>query len=98
MSEEWGFAPPPFRVDEAQQRLRRDLREAGLTERGEAWERRGQALARIEREGDTLRLSMVREPARTPQWERRTLADNAALRDAVAELKRRLARWSDRDD
>ncbi len=98
MSEEWGFAPPPFKPEEALQRLRRDLRELGLSERGGAWERRGQALARIADEDGTLRLEMVREPARTPQWDRRTLTDNATLRDAVAELKRRLARWSERDD
>ena len=98
MSEEWGFAPPPFKPDEAAQRLRRELRELGLSERGGAWERRGQALARVVSEDGVLRLDMVREPARTPQWDRRSLADNATLRDAVAELKRRLARWSERDD
>ena len=57
-----------------------------------------QALARVVTEDGVLRLDMVREPARTPQWDRRSLADNATLRDAVAELKRRLARWSERDD
>ena len=33
MSEEFGFAPPPFKPDEALQKLRRELRELGLTER-----------------------------------------------------------------
>ena len=36
MAEEWGFAAPAFKVDEALVRLRRDLREAGLVERGTA--------------------------------------------------------------
>ena len=47
MSDEgWGFAPPPFKPDEALQRLRRDLREAGLLEREGAFERRGLLIAR----------------------------------------------------
>lgn len=29
MSEDWGFAAPPFKPDEALQRLRRELRVAG---------------------------------------------------------------------
>jgi hypothetical protein len=48
MSDEgWGFAPSPFKPDEALQRLRRDLREAGLAEREGCFERRGLAIARL---------------------------------------------------
>ena len=61
MSEEWGFAPPPFKPDEAAQRLRRELRELGLSERGGAWERRGQALARVVSEDGVLPATKVAE-------------------------------------
>ncbi len=46
MSDDFGFAPPPFKADEALQRLKRDLRELGLSEREGVFERRGVAVAR----------------------------------------------------
>ena len=92
------FAPPPFKADEGLQRLKRELRGLGLTEREGRFERRGQAVARAALEQGQLVAERVREPARSPQWQRRAIADHAALRDFVAELKRELARWGDRDD
>jgi hypothetical protein len=64
MSEEWGFAPPPFKPDEALQRLRRDLREAGLTEREGRFERRGSAIARTAVVAETI-AAAVKKPSRT---------------------------------
>lgn len=92
------FAPPPFKPDEGLQRLKRELRGLGLTEREGQFERRGQAVARVALDGPDLRAARVRQPARSPQWQERVIADSAALRDFVAELKRELARWGDRDD
>ena len=43
MSEDWGFALPAFKPEEALQRLRRDLRELGLVERAGVFEQRGSA-------------------------------------------------------
>ena len=100
MSEEWGFAPPPFKADEALQRLRRELREAGLTERESRFERKGQVLARaaLSDDGAVLRAAMVKKPARTPEWQELTLKDAAQVRTFVTDLKRKLTQWSDRDD
>jgi len=42
-----GFAPPPFKPDEALARLKRELRELGLAEREGVFERRGLAIARL---------------------------------------------------
>lgn len=100
MSDEgWGFAPPPFKPDEALQRLRRDLREAGLTEREGVFERRGSQIARLAVDGTVIKAETVRRPSRSsPEWQARTLRSSADLRDYVAELKKKLAAWSDTDD
>lgn len=93
------FAPPAFRPDEALQRLRRELRELGLTERAGVFERRGVAIARAAVDGAVLQAARVQRPSRSsPEWRPRTLKSNVELRDFVAELKQRLALWSDRDE
>ena len=92
------FAPPPFRADEALQRARRELRELGLAEREGRFERRGLAIARVAVDGETLRAAIVKRPGRSPEWTEKTLRDHAALRDFVAELKKKLASWTDRDE
>ncbi|MEO8299612.1 MAG: hypothetical protein ABI574_17595 [Burkholderiales bacterium] len=92
------FAPPPFKADDALQRLRRDLRELGLTERAGTFEHRGQPVLQARVVDAVLDVAMVREPARTPQWLKRPVRSSAELRDLVAELKKQLARWKDRDD
>jgi hypothetical protein len=99
MSEEPGLAPPPFKPDEALQKLRRDLRELGLTEREGRFERRGSLIARAAVDGTTLRAARVKRPARSsPEWIEKVLRSSADARDFVADLKRQLAQWSDRDD
>jgi hypothetical protein len=95
----FAFAPPPFKTDEALQRLQRDLRELGLTAREGRFERRGVAIARAALADGALHFSVVKRPSRnSPEWTTRTLASSAAVRDAVADLKRKLAAWSDTDD
>ena len=92
------FAPPPFKPDEALQRARRDLRELGLAEREGVFERRGQAIARVAIDGPALKAGTVKRPGRTPEWTQRALRDSAQLRDWIADLKKKLASWSDRDE
>lgn len=98
-AESWGFAPPPFKPDEALARLKRDLREAGLTERAGIFERRGVAIARVAVDGAQLKAETVRKPSRSsPEWQARPLKSSADARDYMAELKKKLAAWSDADD
>ena len=92
------FAPPPFKPDEAIQGAQRELRALGLTEREGRFERKGQLIARIAIDGDTLKAGVVKRPGRSPEWTDKTLRDAAALRDFVAELKKKLAGWSERDE
>ena len=95
-----GFAAPPFDADEALQRLRRELRTLGLLEREGRFERRGIAIAKAAiGEDGSLRAAWVKKPSRnSPEWVVRTLPSSAAVRDFVAELKRKLAGWGDDDD
>lgn len=96
--EDFGFAPPPFNADEALQRAQRELRALGLAEREGRFERRGQQIAKLAVDGATLKASIVKRPGRSPEWTDKTLRDSAAVRDFVADLKKKLATWSDSDD
>jgi hypothetical protein len=92
------FAPPSFKPDEALLKAKRELRDLGLTEREGTFERRGQAIARVAVDGAALKAGVVKRPGRSPEWTEKTLRDSAALRDFVADLKKKLASWSDRDE
>ncbi|MFO1271687.1 MAG: hypothetical protein U1F50_08435 [Rubrivivax sp.] len=101
MSEEdfGGFAPPPFKAEEALQKLKRELRDLGLAEREGRFERRGVQIAKAAVDGNVLQAAVVRKPSRnSPEWQSKTLKNGADLRDFVAQLKRNLAAWGDRDD
>jgi hypothetical protein len=96
----FGFAPPPFKPDEALQGLRRALREMGLSERAGTFERRGLAIARVALDDEhTLDAAVVKRPLRAgPEWQRRALRNGADVREFTQDLKKKLAMWSDRDD
>ena len=97
--ESFGFAPPPFKPEEALQKLKRDLRELGLAERAGVFERRGVAIARAVVAGAAIDAAIVKKPSRSsPEWQKKSLKSSAEARDFAADLKRKLAGWSDRDD
>ncbi len=97
--ESWGFAPPPFKPDEALAGLRRTLREFGLVEREGRFERGGVAIARLAVDGAAIAAAVVKKPSRqSPEWSARTLKSGADVRDFAADLKKKLASWSDRDE
>jgi len=98
-TEDLGFSLPPFKPDEALQTLKRDLRALGLTEREGRFERRGTPIARAAVDGAVIKAARVKRPSRSsPEWLEKTLRSSADLRDFVADLKKQLAQWSDRDD
>ena len=100
MSDDVGFALPPFKPDEALQTLQRELRSLGLTERAGRFERRGTAIARAAVDGAMLRAARVKRPSRnSPEWlDNKPLKTGADVRNFVADLKKQLALWSDSDD
>jgi hypothetical protein len=94
-----GWAVPAFKAADALQRLKRDLRELGLTERGGVWERKGVAVAKAVVDGAVIAAARVKKPSRnSPEWMPKSLATSANARDFVADLKQQLAQWSDSDD
>ncbi|RZS53101.1 hypothetical protein [Sphaerotilus mobilis] len=99
MSEEWGFAAPAFKVDEALARLRRDLREAGLVERGGVFERRATAIAKVAAGVGVVEAAIVDRPSRrAPTWRARQLTSGADVRDFVTLVKKQLGAWSQDDE
>lgn len=97
--EQFGFALPAFKPDEAIQALKRELRALGLTEREGRFERRGSAIARAAVDGEVIQAARVKRPSRSSlEWLARTLKHSGDVRDFVADLKKQLAAWSHDDD
>ena len=90
------FAPPPFKPDEALVQLKRTLRELRpLAERGNGFDLQGQRVIELGVDGGALQARVAKRPARSPEWDRRTLKNSADVRQFTDEIKRRLGRWSD---
>ena len=68
-------------------------------ERNGQFERAGVAIAKLAVDSAALKASVVKRPSRSsPEWTHKTLSNSAQLRDWTAELKKKLAGWSDRDE
>ena len=98
-AEDAGFAAPPFKPEEALQRLKRELRDwawpsAKACSSGAAWPWHGCASTAC----NWPRPSSSGRAAAGPRWRMRTLDNSAAARDFSAEVKRALQQWGDRDD
>ncbi len=111
LSEDFSIAPPPFDATTGLQSLKRELRALGLSERGALFERRGTVIAKASLEpqlgastsptapATTINAARVQRPSRSsPQWQARSLRSSGDVRDFVADLKKQLALWGDRDD
>jgi hypothetical protein len=95
--DDFGFALPPFKPEEALQTLKRTLRDLKLAERGPGFELRGKRVLEVAHEGDALQVRLARKLALTPEWDRLTLRNANEQRKLVEELKKRLARWDQED-
>ncbi|HEX6361925.1 MAG TPA: hypothetical protein VFZ93_03155 [Albitalea sp.] len=90
------LAPPPFKPAEALQQLKRTLRDLRpLAERGEGFELHGLSVVELKADAGTIAVKLARRPARTPDWDRFVLKNNADVRKCVDEVKKRLARWTE---
>ncbi|MBA4177652.1 MAG: hypothetical protein C0505_14015 [Leptothrix sp. (in: Bacteria)] len=92
-----GFAPPPFKPEDALQPLKRALRDLKLAERGNGFELRGKRVLELTVEGAQIAARIARKPAFTPEWDRYTVGSTPDQRKLLDEIKKRLARW-DRED
>jgi hypothetical protein len=97
VSDDFGFAPPPFEPAVALIALRRSLRDLGLTERGPGFELRGKRVLELAAEGDTIRARLARRLMLTPEWDTQRIGAAADTRKLLDEVKKRLARWERED-
>ena len=92
-----GFAPPPFKPDEALAQIKRALRDLKLAERGNGFELRGKRVVELLLTDGAIAARMARKLALTPQWDSQTVKTTTDQRKLVDEVKRRLARWDQED-
>ena len=98
MSDEtFGFAPPPFKPDDALAQIKRALRDLKLAERGNGFELRGKRVVELAVDGASITARLARKLALTPQWDTQTVKATAEQRKLVDEVKRRLLRWDQED-
>lgn len=88
-----GFAPPPFKPDEALLQLRRNLHDLRLAERGNGFELRGRRVVELTADDATIAVRLARRLQITPQWDSLTLRSTTDQRKLLDEVKKRLARW-----
>ncbi|MCF8204535.1 MAG: hypothetical protein K9J82_05620 [Methylotenera sp.] len=92
----WDMAPPPFNAEAALQTMKRFVRDQRvLAERGEGWMLGADLVLKLAADGAAVQVQLARRPARTPEWDRFTLASATDLRRVQDEIKRRLTRWKD---
>lgn len=99
MSDDGFFDPPAFSPADALLQMKRSLRELrGLAGRGEAFEWKGQPVLELRADDAAVQARLAKRPARSPDWEARTLKNNAEVRRFVDDVKQRVARWREADD
>ena len=92
-----GFAPPPFKADEALVQIKRALRDMKLAERGNAYELRGKRVLELAPSPDAIAVKLARKLALTPEWDRLGVKSATEQRKLIDEVKKRLARWEHED-
>jgi hypothetical protein len=97
MSEDFGFAPPPFNAEQSLLQLQRALRDLKLSARGAAFEQRGKTVIELQRQGDAVTVKLARRLTLTPEWDLLTVKSAPDQRKLIDEVKKRLARWLDED-
>jgi hypothetical protein len=88
-----GFAPPPFNADNALTQIKRALRDAKLSERGNTFELRGKRVVELQIDAGVIAAKVARKLAITPEWDKSTIKSSTEQRKLVDEVKKRLERW-----
>jgi len=98
-TDDFGFAPPPFKPADALVQLKRSLRDLRtLTERGDGHELKGARVIELAAGETAIDAKLARRPSRqVPEWDRFTLASSADVRKFSDEVKKRLARWTEEE-
>jgi len=98
-TDDFGFAPPPFKPAEALVQLKRSLRDLRtLAERGDGYELKGAQVIELTAGEAAIDARLARRPSRqVPEWDAFTLASSADVRKFSDEVKKRLARWTEEE-
>jgi hypothetical protein len=88
-----GFAPPPFKPDDALVQIKRSLRDLKLNERGHAFDLRGKRVLELSIDGAQIYARIARKLALTPEFDKLVVAQANDQRKLIDEIKKRLARW-----
>ena len=96
---DFGFAPPPFKPDEALVQLRRQLRELRpLAERGPGFDYKAKAVIELAvAEDGRIDARLAKRPAQRPEWTAHRLGSGADVRRFVDTVRQQLRRWDDDD-
>ena len=94
---DFGFAPPPFKADEALVQIKRALRDLKLAERGNAYELRGKRVVELAPAPDSIGVKLARKLALTPEWDRLAVKSATEQRKLLDDVKKRLVRWEQED-
>ena len=92
-----GFAPPPFKPEDALLQVKRSLRDLKLAERGNGFELRGKRVVELSTGADAISARLARKLALTPQWDTVLVKSTSDQRKLVDDVKKRLARWDQED-
>ena len=93
MAEDFGFALPPFKPDDALLLLKRSLRDLKLAERGNGFELRGKRVLELQVQDAAIHARIARKLAMTPEWDKQLVQSAPEQRKLIDEVKKRLARW-----
>jgi hypothetical protein len=93
MADDFGFAPPPFKPDDALLQLKRSLRDLKLAERGNGFELRGKRVLELQVQEGAIQARIARKLAMTPEWDKQLVQSSHEQRKLIDEIKKRLARW-----
>ena len=94
---DFGFAPPPFKADEALVQIKRALRDLKLAERGNAYELRGKRVVELAPAPGSIGVKLARKLALTPEWDRLAVKSATEQRKLLDDVKKRLVRWEQED-
>lgn len=95
--ESWGFAPPPFKAEEALVQLKRSLRDLGLAERSGGFSFEAKPALEFELQDGAIAIRLAKRLIRTPEFDKFVIKSGADQRMLLDELKKRLARWKDEE-
>ncbi len=93
MDNDFEFALPPFKPEDALLQLKRSLRDLKLAERGNGFELRGKRVLELQVQDAAIHARIARKLAMTPEWDKQLVQSAPDQRKLVDEIKKRLARW-----